>query len=73
MFATFFFLSLYMQSPYLRGYTAFEAGVRFLPMTLMIVVTAPYAGRYASKHGSRAPDDLRPAAGRRRAGGALDR
>ena len=55
MFATFFFLSLYMQSPYLRGYTAFEAGVRFLPMTLMIVVTAPLAGRYASRHGSRAP------------------
>ena len=41
MFSTFFFLSLYMQSPYLRGYTAFEAGLRFLPMTLMIVVTAP--------------------------------
>ncbi len=55
MFATFFFLSLYMQSPYLRGYTAFEAGLRFLPMTLMIVVTAPLAGRYASTHGSRAP------------------
>ena len=55
MFATFFFLSLYMQSPYLRGYTAFQAGLRFLPMTLMIVVTAPLAGRYASTHGSRAP------------------
>ena len=55
MFATFFFLSLYMQSPFLRGYSAFQAGVRFLPMTLMIVVTAPNAGRYASKHGSRAP------------------
>jgi MFS family permease len=44
-----------MQNPYLRGYTAFEAGVRFLPMTLMIVVTAPNAGRFAAKHGSRAP------------------
>ena len=55
MFATFFFLSLFMQNPFLRGYTAFETGVRFLPMTLMIVVTAPNAGRYASKHGSRAP------------------
>jgi DHA2 family methylenomycin A resistance protein-like MFS transporter len=55
MFATFFFLSLFMQSPFLRGYTAFETGLRFLPMTLMIVVTAPNAGRYASKHGSRAP------------------
>jgi EmrB/QacA subfamily drug resistance transporter len=55
MFATFFFLSLFMQNPFLRGYTAFETGLRFLPMTLMIVVTAPNAGRYASTHGSRAP------------------
>ena len=53
MFATFFFMSLYMQL--IRGYTAFEAGVRFLPMTMMIIVTAPNAGRYASKHGSRIP------------------
>jgi hypothetical protein len=53
MFATFFFLSLYMQT--IRGYSAFEAGVRFLPMTLAIVVTAPNAGRYAQKHGSRIP------------------
>jgi len=53
MFATFFFMSLYMQL--IRGYTAFEAGVRFLPMTVMIIVTAPNAGRYASKHGSRIP------------------
>jgi EmrB/QacA subfamily drug resistance transporter len=53
MFATFFFLSLYMQT--IRGYTAFEAGVRFLPMTVMIIVTAPNAGRYAQKHGSRIP------------------
>jgi EmrB/QacA subfamily drug resistance transporter len=55
MFSTFFFLSLYMQNPFLHGYTAFQTGVRFLPMTLMIVVTAPLAGRFASKHGSRAP------------------
>jgi EmrB/QacA subfamily drug resistance transporter len=53
MFATFFFLSLYMQA--IRGYTAFEAGVRFLPMTVMIIVTAPNAGKYAQKHGSRIP------------------
>jgi EmrB/QacA subfamily drug resistance transporter len=53
MFATFFFLSLYMQT--IRGYTAFEAGVRFLPMTVMIIVTAPGAGRYAQKHGSKIP------------------
>lgn len=53
MFAAFFFLSLYMQL--VHGYTAFQAGVRFLPMTLMIVVTAPNAGRFAQQHGSRAP------------------
>ena len=45
MFATFFFLSLYMQNPSSAGTRAFEAGLRFLPMTLMIVVTAPNAGR----------------------------
>jgi EmrB/QacA subfamily drug resistance transporter len=55
MFATFFFMSLYLQNPYLRNYTAFQAGLRFLPLTLMIVVTAPNAGHFAAKHGSRAP------------------
>jgi EmrB/QacA subfamily drug resistance transporter len=53
MFATFFFLSLYMQE--IRGFTPFQAGYKFLPMTLMIVVTAPLAGRYAQQHGSRGP------------------
>lgn len=53
MFATFFFLSLYMQL--IHGYTAFEAGMRFLPMTLAVIVTAPNAGRYAQRHGSRIP------------------
>jgi EmrB/QacA subfamily drug resistance transporter len=53
MFASFFFLSLYMQG--IHGYSPFQAGLRFLPMTLAIVVTAPLAGRYASQHGSRAP------------------
>ena len=55
MFATFFFLSLYMQLPLLHGYTAFQAGLRFLPLTVAIIVTAPNAGRFAQKHGSRAP------------------
>src|SRR5207247_9485986 len=53
MFASFFFLSLYMQL--IHGYSAFQAGVRFLPMTLAIIVTAPNAGRVAQKQGSRAP------------------
>jgi len=53
MFASFFFLSLYLQL--IRGYSAFEAGLRFLPMTAMIILTAPNAGRFASRHGSRMP------------------
>ena len=53
MFATFFFLTLYMQN--IHGYSPFTAGAAFLPMTLAIIVTAPNAGKYASTHGSRAP------------------
>ena len=53
MFGTFFFLSLYVQL--IRGYSAFEAGLSFLPLTLLIIVTAPNAGKYAQRHGSRAP------------------
>jgi EmrB/QacA subfamily drug resistance transporter len=53
MFAIFFFFSLYLQL--IRGYTPFEAGYRFLPMTLAIILTAPNAGRYAQRHGSRRP------------------
>jgi EmrB/QacA subfamily drug resistance transporter len=53
MFGTFFFFSLYLQL--VRGYTAFQAGVRFLPLTAMIVFTAPNAGRLAQKYGSRWP------------------
>lgn len=53
MFGTWFFMSLYMQT--IRGYSPLGAGVRFLPMTLMVIVTAPNAGRLASKYGSRWP------------------
>ena len=53
MFGTFFFSSLYYQV--IRGYSAFEAGVRMLPITGMIVLFAPQAGRAAQKLGSRAP------------------
>jgi len=58
MFGTFFFMSLYMQL--IRGYSAFEAGLSFLPLTAMIVFAAPAAGRFASKHGSRIPMTVGP-------------
>ncbi|MEX2393308.1 MAG: MFS transporter, partial [Actinomycetota bacterium] len=53
MFGTFFFMSLYMQL--VRGYSAFETGVRILPITGMIVLVAPNAGKFAQKHGSKIP------------------
>jgi EmrB/QacA subfamily drug resistance transporter len=53
MFGTFFFASLYFQL--VRGYSALETGVRFLPITMMILVVAPTAGRLAQRYGSRWP------------------
>jgi EmrB/QacA subfamily drug resistance transporter len=51
MLATFFFIALYMQN--ILGYSAVEAGVRFLPSTLMIVLIAPLAGRLTDRVGAR--------------------
>ncbi len=58
MFGTFFFFSLYMQ--FVRGYSALQAGVRFLPLTGMIFFVAPLAGRFAQRHGSRWPMTVGP-------------
>ena len=49
MLAVFFFVALYMQN--ILGYSALEAGVRFLPSTVLIIVTAPIAGRLADRFG----------------------
>ena len=51
MLAMFFFLALYMQN--IRDYSPLQAGVRFLPSTMMIIVMAPLAGRLADRVGSR--------------------
>ena len=51
MFATFFFITLYMQN--VERLSPLETGVRFLPMTVLIIVTAPIAGRLSDRYGSR--------------------
>ena len=53
MMAQFFFLALYMQN--ILGYSPLQAGVRFLPATLMIVAIAPIAGRLTDRIGARLP------------------
>ena len=51
MLGVFFFLALYMQD--ILGYSPLQAGIRFLPSTLMIVTVAPVAGRLADRFGPR--------------------
>jgi EmrB/QacA subfamily drug resistance transporter len=51
MFGVFFFVSLYMQN--ILGYSAVQAGAAFLPMTVLIILIAPVAGRVSDRVGSR--------------------
>ena len=51
MLAMFFFMALYMQN--VLGYSPLQAGVRFLPSTMMIMFIAPFAGRLTDRVGPR--------------------
>jgi len=51
MFGVFFFLSLYMQN--VLGYSPVQTGAAFLPMTILIILVAPIAGRTSDRIGSR--------------------
>jgi EmrB/QacA subfamily drug resistance transporter len=51
MFGVFFFVSLYMQN--VLGYSAVQTGAAFLPMTILIILVAPIAGRTSDRIGSR--------------------
>jgi EmrB/QacA subfamily drug resistance transporter len=51
MFGVFFFVSLYMQG--VLGYSAVQTGAAFLPLTILIMLTAPIAGKSSDRFGSR--------------------
>ena len=51
MFGVFFFVSLYMQN--ILGYSPVQAGAAFLPMTVLIILVAPIAGKTSDRVGAR--------------------
>ncbi|MBA2295297.1 MAG: MFS transporter [Actinobacteria bacterium] len=51
MFGVFFFVSLYMQN--VLGFSPVQAGAAFLPMTVLIILVAPIAGKVSDRFGSR--------------------
>jgi len=51
MFGVFFFVSIYVQN--ILGYSPTQAGAIFLPMTVLIILVAPLAGRFSDRVGSR--------------------
>jgi len=51
MFGVFFFMSLYVQQ--ILGYSPVQAGAIFLPMTILIILVAPPAGKLSDRLGSR--------------------
>ena len=52
MFGVFFFVSLYVQN--ILGYSPTKAGAAFLPMTILIILVAPIAGKALRPRSARA-------------------
>ena len=46
-----YYLTLFMQN--VQGYSAVDTGIRSLPLTMMIVLVAPFAGRFSGRLGPR--------------------
>ena len=49
MFGVFFYVSLFVQ--HVLGYSPIQAGATFLPMTVLIILLAPLAGRLSDRIG----------------------
>jgi EmrB/QacA subfamily drug resistance transporter len=56
LFGVLFFVSLYLQS--VHGYSAVQAGIRTLPLTLLFVVSSPISGWLTGRFGPRVPITL---------------
>ena len=46
LYAVLLYITLYLQD--ILGYSAFQAGLRFLPLTLLVLLAAPIAGRLSA-------------------------
>jgi predicted MFS family arabinose efflux permease len=53
MLGSFFFMAIYLQD--VLGYGPLEAGIRFLPTTVVIAIIAPLAGRLSDRVGPGVP------------------
>ena len=51
LFSLFFFLTLYLQN--FLGFSALDAGIRFLPLSGLVFFTAPFAGTLSHRFGTR--------------------
>jgi MFS family permease len=51
MFGVFFYNSLFIQN--VLGFSAVQTGASFLPMTILIILVAPIAGKFSDRVGSR--------------------
>ena len=51
LFSLFFYLTLYLQN--FLGFSALEAGIRFLPLSGLVLVTAPLAGAFTHRIGAK--------------------
>ncbi len=53
LFGVFFFVSIYMQR--ILGYSALKTGAAFLPFSVLVAVSVPFAGRLTDRVGARWP------------------
>ena len=58
MFAMFLYLTIYMQG--VLGFSPLEAGLRFLPLTVLSFVVAPIAGTLSERGSRSGPARRRP-------------